>query len=52
VRKQERGGEIEEERRRRSSKARKTEPATTFGMAEEATIASSGDNRACSDGGY
>ena len=27
-----------------------TEPAMTFGMAEEATIASAGDNRACSDG--
>jgi len=52
VRKQERGGEIEEERKRRSSKARKTEPVTTFGVAEKATIASAGDNRACSDGGY
>ena len=28
-----------------------TKPATTFGVAEEATIASAGDNRACSDGG-
>jgi len=28
-----------------------TEPATTFGVAEEAAIASAGDNRACSDGG-
>ena len=52
ARKQERGGEIEEERRRSSSKARKTEPATTFGMAEEVTIASAGNNRACSNGGY
>ena len=52
AREQERGGEIEEERRRRSSKARKIEPATIFGVAEEATIASAGDNRACSDGGY
>ena len=24
----------------------------TLGVAEEATIASAGDNRACSDGGY
>ena len=52
ARKQERGGEIEEERRRRSSKVRKIEPATTFGVAEKATIVSAGDNRACSDGGY
>jgi len=52
ARKQERGGEIEKERRRRSSKARKTEPVTTFGVAEEVIIASAGDNRACSDGGY
>ena len=28
----------------------KTEPAMTLGVAEEATIASAGDNRACSDG--
>jgi len=28
-----------------------TKPATTFGVAEEAAIASAGDNRACSDGG-
>jgi len=27
-----------------------TKPATIFGMAEEAAIASAGDNRACSDG--
>jgi len=52
ARKQKRGGEIEEERRRRSSKARKTEPATIFGVVEEVTIASAGNNRACSDGGY
>ena len=52
MREQERRGEIEEERRRRSSKARKIEPAMIFGVAEEATIASAGDNRACSDGGY
>ena len=36
---------------RRGSKTRaKTEPAMTFSVAEEATIASVGDNRACSDG--
>ena len=28
-----------------------TKPATTFGVAEEAAIASAGDNRTCSDGG-
>jgi len=27
-----------------------TKPTTTFGVAEEAAIASAGDNRACSDG--
>jgi len=27
-----------------------TEPATTIGVAEEAAIASAGDNRACSNG--
>jgi len=27
-----------------------TNPATTFGVAEEATTASAGNNRACSDG--
>ena len=52
AREQERGGEIEKKRRRRSSKARKTKPAMTFGVAKEATIASAGNNRACSDGGY
>jgi len=37
---------------RRGSKAgAKTEPAMTFSVAEEATIASAGNNRACSDGG-
>jgi len=36
---------------RRGSKTRaKTKPAMTFSVAEEATIASAGDNRACSDG--
>ena len=50
-RKQERGRKVErKERRRRSSEARKTEPAMTIGVAEETTIASAGDNRACSDG--
>ena len=35
---------------RRSSKTGvKTEPAMTFSVVEEATIASAGDNRACSD---
>ena len=44
--------ERKEGRRRRSSEAgAKTKPATTFGVAEEATTASAGDNRACSDGG-
>jgi len=48
----ERGGEIEKERSRRGrTKAGKTKPAMTFGVAEEATTASAGDNRACSDGG-
>jgi len=28
-----------------------TKPATTIGVAEEAAIASAGDNGACSDGG-
>ena len=38
-------------RRRGSEAGAKTEPAMTFSVAEEATIASAGDNRACSDGG-
>jgi len=50
AREQEGEGEIEEERRRRSIEARKTESATTFSVVEEATIASAGNNRACSDG--
>ena len=29
-----------------------TEPTTTFGVVEKATIASAGNNRAYSDGGY
>ena len=50
-RKPERGGKIKEEgNRRRRAKAGETEPATTFGVAEEATIASAGDNRAYSNG--
>ena len=49
--KQKRGGGIEEERGRRRIKTRKTEPTITPSVAEEATIASTGDNRACSNGG-
>ena len=37
--------------RKGSETGAKTEPATTFSVAEEATIASAGDNRAYSDGG-
>ena len=49
---QERGRKVEEEGdRRRNPEAGETEPATTIGVAEEATIASAGNNRACSDGG-
>jgi len=40
----------ERTRRRGSEAGAKTEPATTFSVAEEATIASAGDNWACSDG--
>ena len=48
---QKRREKTEEERSRRGgTKAGKTEPAMTFGVAEEATIASAGNNRACSDG--
>ena len=51
MREQERGREVEEEGdRRRNTEAGETEPATTIDVAEEATIASAGDNRACSDG--
>ena len=35
---------------RGSKTGAKTEPATTLGVAKEATIASAGDNRACSNG--
>jgi len=37
--------------RRGSKTGAKTKPATIFSVVEEATIASAGDNRACSDGG-
>ena len=37
--------------RRGSETGAKTELATIFSVAEEATIALTGDNRACSDGG-
>jgi len=40
----------EETGRRGSETGAKTEPAMTLGVAEEATIASVGNNRACSDG--
>ena len=47
----ERGGKIKKEGNgRRRAKAGETEPATTISVAEEATSASTGDNRACSDG--
>jgi len=50
-RESEREGKIKEEgNRRRRTKAGETEPATTIGVAKEVTIASVGDNRACSDG--
>jgi len=39
------------EERLRNTEAGKTEPATTIGVVEEATTASVGDNRACSNGG-
>jgi len=38
-------------RRRGSETGAETEPATPRVVAEEATIASAGDNRACFDGG-
>ena len=47
----ERGRKAEEERRRRRSiQAGETKPAMIFGVAEEITIVSAGDNRTCSDG--
>ena len=43
---------IEEEGRRRSAETgTENKPATTLGVVEEATTASAGDNRACSNGG-
>jgi len=50
-RKQKGRREAEEEGGRRRKAGTTTEPATTLGVAEEATIASAGNNRACSDGG-
>jgi len=48
---QKRGGKVEEKgSRRRNTEAGETKPATTFGVAEKATFASAGDNRACSNG--
>ena len=41
----------EEGRRRNAETGTENQPATTLGVAEEATTASAGDNRACSDGG-
>jgi len=38
-------------RRKSSETGAETEPAMTLSVAEEATIASAGNNRACSDGG-
>ena len=49
---QKRRGKIKEEgNRRRTTKIGETKPAMTFGVVEEATIASVGDNRACSNRG-
>ena len=51
MRKQERGRKIEEERDRRGNpEAGETESVTTISVAEEVTIVSAGDNRACSNG--
>ena len=47
---QEEGEKVEEKRSRRGKAGATTKPTTTFGMAEKTTIASAGDNRACSDG--
>jgi len=49
---QERGREAEREEGdngRCSQAGAMTKPVTTFGVAEEAAIASAGNNRACSD---
>ena len=52
AREQEGRRKIEEVGRRRSAETgTENQPAMTFGVAEEATTASAGDNRACSDGG-
>ena len=45
------GRKTEEEGSCRRKTGATTNPATTFGVAEEATTASAGDNRACSNGG-
>ena len=45
------GGKVEEEGSWRRKTGTETDPATTIGVAEEATIALAGDNRACSNGG-
>jgi len=50
ARKQEGRRKIEEEGSWRRKTGTETDPATTFGMAEEATFASAGNNRACSNG--
>ena len=45
-------GENKEKGKRRNAEAgTETNPAITFGVAEEATIASAGNNRVCSNGG-
>ena len=50
--KSERGGKTKKEGNgRRRAKVGETEPATTISVAEEATIASADNNRACSNGG-
>ena len=49
-REQEEGREIEEKGSRRRKAGPMTKPAMTISVAEKATIASAGDNRACSDG--
>ena len=49
-REQEKRKEIKEKRSWKRIETGETKPATTFSVAEEATIASTGDNRACSDG--
>ena len=47
---QKEGRKVEEKRNRRGKTEAATKPATTFGVTEEATIASAGDNGACSNG--